>query len=131
MKLISLTYLFVFILMTKSCFVFNANTNLHIDDLPQTTNSTSISDKQTYYGWWIYGGGHHVFKDEFSLEEWDIIFLNENKQNITDLYLSISQMEYFPIEIIITATVNLDKTTNKLYLNVLDFDITYVEGCGD
>ena len=35
---------------------------------------------QQYTGWWVYGEGQHIFKDEATLEEWNLKFLNENME---------------------------------------------------
>ena len=129
MKLSDITYLFpllVFFLMTNTCSILKNELNSD-----QVNNTETRYDQKKYDGWWIYGEGHHVFKDKLSLEEWELVFLNEDRKQIKELYLSISKMEYFPIEIIIIGTTKLDKISGNSYLNVLDFDITYVEGCGD
>ena len=39
-----------------------------------------------------------MFKDEISLDEYVVIFPNEDSIEIIDLYLSIAEMEYFPME---------------------------------
>ena len=46
----------------------------------------------------MYGEGYHIFKDEESLEEWNLEFINENMEELVELYLSITEMEYFPME---------------------------------
>ena len=43
----------------------------------------------SYSGWWIYGEGEHFFKDESSLKEWSLEFLNEDEQQLIELYLAI------------------------------------------
>ena len=83
------------------------------------------SDKNTYTGWWVYGEGQHIFKDEATLEEFDLIFPNENMQELAALYLSVCEMEYFPMECIMQG--NLQNDT----LEVADFEITYIQGCGE
>ena len=96
-------------------------------------NNNSEQNKKiqltSYTGWWVYGGGHHVFKDEKTLEEWEMFFLNDEKKDMEILYLEISEMEYFPLECIIQA--NLFEKEGKKIIEIADFDITYIEGCGD
>ena len=58
---------------------------------------------KTYQGWWVYGEGQHIFKDEESLEEFDLEFRNEDPQEIIELYLAICEMEYLPMEYEIIA----------------------------
>ena len=48
-----------------------------------------------YTGWWIYGEGEHVFKDSITLEEWEMFFINDDKEAVESLYLEVAQMEYF------------------------------------
>lgn len=82
--------------------------------------------KQTQYiGWWVYGEGQHMFKDESSLKEWHLEFPNENVEEIAALYLSVCEMEYFPMECIIQGNLRNDT------LDVIDFEITYIQGCGE
>lgn len=86
-----------------------------------------------YVGWWIYGGGQHIFKDEHSLEEWDLIFLNENKEEIGKLYLSITEMEYFPMECKMIGRkkfIDIAESQETQFL-VEDFEILYIQGCGE
>ena len=83
------------------------------------------SDENTYTGWWVYGEGQHIFKDEATLEEFDLIFPNENMEELVALYLSVCEMEYFPLECIIQGNLQ-----NKS-LEVVDFEITYIQGCGE
>ena len=91
--------------------------------------STKEQDKMVegkqYLGWWVYGEGQHIFKDETSLEEWGLTFPNENMEELVELYLAVCEMEYFPMECIIQG--NLQNNT----LQVADFEITYIQGCGE
>ena len=82
----------------------------------------------SYTGWWVYGQGHHVFKDEGTLEEWEMFFLNEEKKDIEALYLEVAGMEYFPLECIIQA--NLFEEDQKI-IEIANLEITYIEGCED
>ena len=40
---------------------------------------------QDFSGWWIYGDSLHLFKDEKSLKEFEVSFLNERKEDIPTL----------------------------------------------
>ena len=76
-------------------------------------------------GWWVYGDGLHSFKDDKSLEEYNLQFLNEDSLELIKLYLSIVEMEYFPME---TNIIGVRKDEN-FYVD--DFEITYVVGCDE
>ena len=84
-----------------------------------------IEESKEYIGWWIYGEGQHIFKDETTLEEWELNFPNENIEELVELYLAVCEMEYFPMECMIQA--NLQNDT----LIVADFEILYIQGCGE
>ena len=123
MKLSDITYLFpllVFFLMTNTCSILKNELNSD-----QVNNTETRYDQKKYDGWWVYGEGQHVFKDENSLEEWDIIFLNEETDKLVELYLAVCEMEYFPMECIMEGIMKDDT------LKVIDFQITYIEGCGE
>jgi len=85
----------------------------------------SIEDPKQYIGWWVYGEGQHIFKDEESLEEWDLEFPNENMEELEELYLAVCEMEYFPMESKMIGRLMNDT------LEVTDFEITYIQGCGE
>tara|TARA_B100000945_G_C20417648_1_gene615985 strand:+ start:2710 stop:3111 length:402 start_codon:yes stop_codon:yes gene_type:complete len=87
--------------------------------------------EKTYIGWWIYGEGHHIFKDEETLEEYDIDFLDENMKELQDLYLAVCEMEYFPMECSMTGYFKKEFFKNQNILVVTRFEILYVEGCGE
>ena len=76
-------------------------------------------------GWWIYGEGLHSFMDEKSLEEYNLQFLNEDSLELIELYLSVVEMEYFPME---TNIIGFKKD-NNFYVD--DFEITYIIGCDE
>ena len=80
---------------------------------------------KTYKGWWVYGEGQHIFKDETNLGEWGLTFPNENMQELVELYLAVCEMEYFPMECNMIGHLNNDT------LKVTDFEITYIQGCGE
>ena len=80
---------------------------------------------ESYLGWWIYGEGEHFFKDERSLKEWSLEFLDEDEQQLIELYLAICEMEFFPMESIMNGVLKNDT------LLVESFEIKYVQGCGE
>ena len=84
----------------------------------------TVESKQ-YTGWWVYGEGQHIFKDEQTLGEWELTFPNENMEELAELYIAVCEMEYFPMECIMQG--NLQNDT----LQVADFEITYIQGCGE
>ena len=81
--------------------------------------------KLSMSGWWIYGEGFHSFMDEKSLEEYNLQFLNEDSLELIELYLSVVEMEYFPME---TNIIGFKKD-NNFYVD--DFEITYIIGCDE
>jgi len=80
---------------------------------------------ETNEGWWIYGEGQHIFKDEATLEEYDLVFPNENMEELVELYLAVCEMEYFPME------CEMKGTLNGNILTVQAFEILYIQGCGE
>ena len=76
-------------------------------------------------GWWVYGEGYHSFMDEVSLKEYSLDFLNEDSLGLIELYMSVSEMEYFPMETNITGY----EAENTFYVE--DFEITYIVGCDE
>ena len=111
-------------------FIFSCSCNVIEQIDVQTTN--------TYVGWWIYGNDFgHIFKDERTLKEWPMVFSDDmNKDDCVELYLSISEMEYFPLEIQINGRFVNDinqedavKPSKKISLKVVDFDILHLKGC--
>ena len=63
--------------------------------------------------------------DEVSLEEYSLDFLNEDSLDLIELYMSVSEMEYFPMETNITGY----EAENAFYVE--DFEITYIVGCDE
>ena len=76
-------------------------------------------------GWWVYGEGQHIFKDEQTLKEYDLIFPNENMVELVELYISVCEMEYFPMECQMTGILS------GSILSVQEFEILYIQGCGE
>ena len=90
-----------------------------------TKEQVKMEEPKEYVGWWVYGEGQHIFKDETTLEEWGLTFPNENMKELVELYLAVCEMEYFPMDCIMQG--NLQNDT----LQVFDFEITYIQGCGE
>ena len=90
-------------------------------------NQSSTLDISTVQlsGWWVYGEGYHSFMDQVSLKEYDLEFTNEDSLEIIELYMSVVEMEYFPMETNIIGY----KENNTFYVD--DFEITYIVGCDE
>ena len=109
------------ILVISSCA-----TPKEVIEEPYLLSSTDLVVKTNILtGWWVYGEGQHIFKDEQTLEEYDLIFPNENMVELVELYLSVCEMEYFPMECQMTGIL-IGST-----LSVQEFEILYVQGCGE
>ena len=109
------------ILVISSCVtpkeVVEESSLLRSTDLVVKTN--------TLTGWWVYGEGQHIFKDEQTLEEYDLVFPNENMVELVELYVSVCEMEYFPMECQMTGVLSGN------ILSVQAFEILYIQGCGE
>ena len=71
------------ILVFCSVILFSCSAQLKIStEAEKTPKESGIqiiaenSDENSYIGWWVYGEGQHIFKDEATLEEFDLVFLN-------------------------------------------------------
>ena len=126
-------FFFAFMIAFSSC-------RIHMKIDAQKDNEKVISTieiivenikETTYKGWWIYGEGQHIFKDEKTLDEYDLEFPNEIPKEIQTLYLAVCQMEYFPMECTITGYTKTNLLSNQKTLVVSSFEILYVEGCGE
>tara|TARA_B110000483_G_C17672349_1_gene342358 strand:- start:5 stop:379 length:375 start_codon:yes stop_codon:yes gene_type:complete len=87
--------------------------------------SDLVVPHKTLNGWWVYGEGQHIFKDEDTLEEYDLVFPNENIEELVELYLSVCEMEYFPMECQMIGILS------DSILSVQEFEILYIQGCGE
>lgn len=136
MKTILNIYTFSFIIVMASCVVLQENTKDEITsitseetgllgEITKTVHPGYKSRVDTLTGWWVYGEGQHIFKDEATLVEYDMIFPNENMEELVELYLAVCEMEYFPMESEITGFLNGN------ILEVSDFEILYIQGCGE
>ena len=89
------------------------------------------TEQKEYIGWWVYGEGQHIFKDEQTLEEYDMEFPNENMEELVELYLAVCEMEYFPMECKMTGHLKKELVEKQTTLIVSDFVILYIQGCGE
>ena len=127
MKLLDLKYktlIFLFLIGLISCIV-PKNIKQQEEFVTLSTKVISSDIVKTYVGWWVYGEGQHIFKDEETLEEYDLIFPEENMEELVELYLSVCEMEYFPMECAMKGTVN------EGIFYVVSFEILYIQGCGE
>ena len=118
--------------------VFSCNIQIKVSDDKEEIPSESVvniivenTEEKSYNGWWVYGEGQHIFKDEESLEEWNLEFSNENMQELKELYLAICEMEYFPMECEMIGHKRKDILKNETTLIVSEFNILYIQGCGE
>jgi len=118
--------------------VFSCNIQIKVSNDKEEIPSESVvkivvenTEEKSYNGWWVYGEGQHIFKDEESLEEWDLEFLNENMEELEELYLAICEMEYFPMECKMIGHFKKELVKNQKILVVNNFEILYVQGCGE
>ena len=125
MKLLGLkykTFLFMVLLLGLSSCV----TPKEVVVEPSLLRSTDLVVKtNTLTGWWVYGEGQHIFKDEQTLKEYDLIFPHENMLELVELYISVCEMEYFPMECQMTGILS------GSILSVQEFEILYIQGCGE
>ena len=125
MKLLGLkykTFLFMVLLLGLSSCV----TPKEVVVEPSLLRSTDLVVKtNTLTGWWVYGEGQHIFKDEQTLKEYDLIFPHENMLELVELYISVCEMEYFPMECQMTGILI------GSILSVQEFKILYIQGCGE
>ena len=118
--------------------VFSCNIQIKVSNDKEEIPSESVvkivvenTEEKSYNGWWVYGEGQHIFKDEESLEEWNLEFSNENMQELKELYLAICEMEYFPMECEMIGHKRKDVLENITILIVSEFNILYIQGCGE
>jgi hypothetical protein len=118
--------------------VFSCNVQIKVSADKEEIPSESVvkflvenTEEKSYNGWWVYGEGQHIFKDEESLEEWNLEFSNENMEELKELYLAICEMEYFPMECEMIGHKRKDILKNETALIVSEFNILYIQGCGE
>ena len=125
-----ITMFFFSILILISCISKKHNKYISTDKIKNIAEFDALANtEKEFNGWWIYGDGLHIFKDSKTLEEFDLYFINEDTLEIKSLYLSVSEMEYFPLECNIKGFVQKEKTTKRLIFSVVEFDILHIEGC--
>ena len=125
MKLLDLKYKFIiFLFGLISCAI--PKNIMQQEKIITLSPKAVISDTvKAYVGWWVYGEGQHIFKDELTLDEYDLVFPNENMVELVELYISVCEMEYFPMECQMTGILS------GSILSVQEFEILYIQGCGE
>ena len=96
-----------------------------IEESSSMMSTDLVLKTNTLTGWWVYGEGQHIFKDEQTLEEYDLVFPNENMVELVELYVSVCEMEYYPMECQMTGILSGN------ILSVQAFEILYIQGCGE
>ena len=127
MKLLDLkckTLIFLLLIGITSCIV-PENIKQQEVSINLSTKTISSDTVKTYLGWWVYGEGQHIFKDELTLAEYDLTFPNENMEELVELYVSVCEMEYFPME------CEMKGILIGSILSVHEFEILYIQGCGE
>ena len=124
-------YLILFFLVINLNSSYSKNKIQLVFNLIQQDLLDENIETQNYIGWWIYGEGQHLFKDEKSLQEWDLEFLNEDMKELEKLYLAVCEMEYFPMEFQITGYLRKTNNSEKKTLIAQSFKILYIQGCGE
>ena len=127
MKLLDLKYktlIFLLLIGITSCIV-PENIKQQEESINLSTKTISSDTVKTYLGWWVYGERQHIFKDELTLAEYDLTFPNENMEELVELYVSVCEMEYFPME------CEMKGILIGSILSVHEFEILYIQGCGE
>ena len=124
-------YLILFFLVINLNSSYAKNKIQLVFNLTQQELLDENIEIQNYIGWWIYGEGQHLFKDEKTLKEWDLEFLNEDMKELEKLYLAVCEMEYFPMEFQITGYLRKTNNSEKTTLIAQSFKILYIQGCGE
>ena len=127
MKLLDLKYktlIFLLLIGITSCIV-PENIKQQEESINLSTKTISLDTVKTYLGWWVYGEGQHIFKDELTLAEYDLTFPNENMEELVELYVSVCEIEYFPME------CKMKGILIGSILSVQEFEILYIQGCGE
>lgn len=124
------------ILLISSIFLLACSMQMKVNITKDEVNkeigmkvTVENTELKTYKGWWIYGEGQHIFKDEESLDEYNLEFLHEDIEELSALYLAVCEMEYFPMECAMKGHIKKNISSTKNILLVSEFEILYVEGC--
>jgi hypothetical protein len=129
MKLLDLKYKFIIFLIGLISCAIPKNIMQQEKIITLSTKEVISDTVKTYTGWWVYGEGQHIFKDEQTLDEYDLVFPNENMVELVELYISVCEMEYFPMECEMTGyMIYIDGLP---FLQVQEFEILYIQGCGE
>ena len=130
LKIVGALLMFIFIL--SSCTIL-MKIDVSSDEKEKRGMKILVenTEQKEYIGWWVYGEGQHIFKDEQTLEEYDMEFPNENMQELIELYLAVCEMEYFPMECKMTGHLKKELAEKQTTLIVSDFEILYIQGCGE
>jgi hypothetical protein len=118
--------------------VFSCNVQIKVSTDKEESPSENVikivvetTKQKGHIGWWVYGEGQHIFKDDESLEEWSLEFPNENLEELEELYLAVCEMEYFPMECEMIGHKKKNVLENQTTLIVSKFNILYIQGCGE
>lgn len=124
--------LLMFIFILSSCTI-QMKVDVSSDEKEKSGMKIVVenTEQKEYIGWWVYGEGQHIFKDEQTLEEYDMEFPNENMEELVELYLAVCEMEYFPMECKMTGHLKKELVEKQTTLIVSDFVILYIQGCGE
>lgn len=130
LKIVGALLMFIFIL--SSCTI-QIKVDVSSDEKEKSGMKILVenTEQKEYIGWWVYGEGQHIFKDEQTLEEYDMEFPNENMEELIELYLAVCEMEYFPMECKMTGHLKKELVEKQTTLIVSDFEILYIQGCGE
>ena len=106
------TAFFISLICLSSCTMqlhvsISKDNNHSKNDIVVTIKNTKT---ETYQGWWIYGEGQHIFKDEKTLGEYRLEF---PKENMHDLALNYAYSKNY-IDGVLLGVDNL----NHLKLNI-------------
>ena len=130
LKIVGALLMFIFIL--SSCTI-QKKLDVSSDEKEKSGMKIVVenTEQKEYIGWWVYGEGQHIFKDEQTLKEYDMEFPNENMEELVELYLAVCEMEYFPMECKMTGHLKKELVEKQTTLIVSDFEILYIQGCGE
>ena len=130
LKIVGALLMFIFIL--SSCTI-QMKIDVSSDEKEKSGMKILVenTEQKEYIGWWVYGEGQHIIKDEQTLEEYNMEFPNENMEELVELYLAVCEMEYFPMECKMTGHLKKELVEKQTTLIVSDFEILYIQGCGE
>ena len=116
--------LLIFFFILSSCTIqMNMDVSTDVKKKSGIKIVVESTKQKEYIGWWVYGEGQHIFKDEQNLEE--------NMEELVQLYLAVCEMEFFPMECKMNGYLQKELVEKKTTLIVSDFEILYIQGCGE